>query len=174
MVIDWDKWEVGAPEKLKELDKRIFDDYVKRKINLSDLQNEYIKKYGEEVKNLIIKYNENFEKKAERFDVNEKLVSDIRKLTDYKKFLWSSNTRGAVKGALKIAGLENTFEKIVTRNDVKMIKPYLDGFEIINSPKIDKKKYLFVGDSGSDLKATKNAGIDFFQVTYFRDNLDRY
>lgn len=175
MIIDWEKWEEGIERELKKYDKEILESYRIGKITLSDLWNLYIGKYGEEIKDKIIQHNEWFEGRfVKAFEKNKPLIKQIIKFTNYKKYIWSSNTKGVVLKALSQADILDCFEKIVTRNDLTMVKPDIEGFKLIYDPSVSESKYLFIGDSGSDMKAAKNAGIDFFQITYFGNTIDKY
>lgn len=172
MVIPWRRWEEGIGDELRKLGEKILEARNAGEINLSDMQNMYVRKFGRKMRDKIIKHNERFESKlVKRFEKNEPLIKQIKKLTSYKKYIWSSNTKVVVMRALSEAGITDCFEKIITRNDLTMIKPDIEGFGLIYDSSVPKSRYLFVGDSVSDKEVAKRAKIDFFQITYFGDNI---
>jgi len=168
LQIDWSRWFEGIEPELKGLDEEIFDAKREGKINLSQLQNLYVEKFGDSVRDKIIAHNQKFEKTANGYEINQKIIEDIRALKAHK-YLWTSNTRSTVVPILNELGLIDSFEKMITRSDVSFVKPEIEGFEFIYDPEIAKDEYLLVGDSGSDEKAASKAGIDFYKVTYFGD-----
>ena len=70
---------------------------------------------------------------------------------------------------LKKYNLLPQFKKIVTRNDVAMVKPHPEGFALIKDNNIPLNKYLFIGDSKADKQAAQAVGIDFYKITYFNN-----
>lgn len=170
IILPWERWEDKIKEKLIELDPKIYKNYKEKNINLSDLENEYVLKYG--IDNLIKENCADFESAYFKdFIPNDKLIKFVENTKDYKIFVWSSNTKPTVEKALRNVGILNKFEKIITRTDLRLIKPYDEGFEKIYDPFISKRNYLLIGNSQSDMKAAKNSGIDFFLVDYFKGNL---
>ena len=56
--------------------------------------------------------------------------------------------------------IHNIFDCVVTRNDVKMTKPFPDQInKALKKLQIIKEKAVIIGDFASDIKAGKNAGI---------------
>ena len=170
LVIPWE-WEfsVGTiKDELSALDRKIYEDFKNGKISFSELQNSYIIGFGAQARDLIIKNNIQFESTHLR-DIlpNPELIEFVKDDKNYKLLIWSSNTRPTVERALKQFNILDKFEKIVTREDVTLIKPYLEGFEKLYDPNLAKDEYLFVGDSKFDKLAAKEAGIDFYYVDYF-------
>jgi len=168
LQIDWSRWFEGIEPELINLDEEILKAKREGKISLSQLQNLYVEKFGDNIRDKIIAHNQEFEKAANGYKVNQKLVDDIHALKGCK-YLWTSNTRLTVVPILNEIGLFEEFEKMITRSDVSFVKPEIEGFEFIYNPEIAKDEYLLVGDSGSDEKAAKRAGIDFYKVTHFGD-----
>jgi len=169
MVIPWEKWERKIEKDLRLLDQNIINDYKAGKINLSELQNLYVTRFGDSINKKIIAHNSWFETRhAQKFIPNKELLRLIPSLSKYNNFIWSSNTKYNLHKVLKKYGIYNIFKKIVTRNDVNLVKPYDDGFRLIHDEKTPIYKYLFVGDSGSDKQAAKNLKMDFHLINYFR------
>ena len=87
----------------------------------------------------------------------------------YTNFLYTSNVKKIIYPALLELGLENSFSKVVTFDDIDFMKPHPDGLKFILDSAIPKSKYLFVGDSPSDEGAAKAAGLDFFKIHFFHE-----
>ncbi len=169
LEIDWKKWLDDTEVEFSYLDPDILTAYKQGYINLNNLQNMYIKKYGRKVRDRIIAHCGQFEGKHLRgYKVNEELISDIKTLGE-RKYIWTSNTRKTVVPILNELNILANFEKIITRDDVTFVKPGIDGYEFIHDPKYPKEDYLLVGDSGSDAKAADTAGIEFYKITHFGD-----
>lgn len=168
LILPWDRWEDDIKDKLIKTDGKIYRDYENYRINLSQMQNNYVKKYPQ-LKGQMIKNSINFETKyLKDLVTNEDLVEFISKARGYNFFIWSSNSKETVEKILKKFGILNKFSKIVTRNEVDLLKPEIDGFIQIYNSKIPKSKYLFAGDSRADRQAAQDAGIDFYLVDYFK------
>ncbi len=168
LLLPWDKWEDPIKNELIELDKSIYENYKKEKISLSDLMNQYILKFGEQAKNLVKENASHFETKyLNKVITNKELIDFVKQAKNYKMFVWSSNTQSTVEKVLRDFKILDKFEKVITRQNVDLIKPYTEGFERIYDPKISKERYLIIGDSDRDKKAAKQLGVDFFLVDYF-------
>lgn len=168
LILPWEKWEENIKDELINLDREIYNDYIGRKIDLNSLQNKYVLKFGNEARQLMNKANIDFETKYFKDVVtNKELLEFVREVKNYKMYIWSANTKYVIEKILKLHGIENKFDKLVTRLEVDMLKPDPEGFDKIYNPKIPKSEYLFVGDSSNDKNAAKNSEIDFFQIKYF-------
>ncbi len=169
LQIDWDKWLEGLDVELGLLDSAISAFYKEGHINLSDMQNKYVEKFGRRIRDKIIAHCGRFEgQHLNGYKVNEELIQEIKSV-EGTKYIWTSNARGTVVPILNELGILDNFEKIITRDDVTYIKPKIDGFEFLYDPKTQKESYLLVGDSGSDAKAASEATISFYKITYFGD-----
>lgn len=167
LLIPWEKWLDDIKNKLLYFDAGIIEDYKKKKISLSELENRYVEKYPQ-TKELMINNALSFEKtflKGEK--PNNELLSFIRTNLAYTLYIWSSNTPPTIDSILSTYNLRMYFQTIITRLDVRLIKPDSEGFTKIYNPSIPKQEYLFVGDSKDDAQAAKSAGIDFFHIKYF-------
>lgn len=69
--------------------------------------------------------------------------------------------------------LNDKFTKIITRDDVKYLKPNPEGFGKIHDPIMPLEKYLLIGDSYSDEKAAEAAKIDFYKINFFDTFFDK-
>ena len=165
LIIPWQvEFSVGSiKDDLLALDKSIYESFAKNKISFSELQNEYISRFGAKIKDLIIKNNIHFESTyLKDILANPDLIEFVKRDTEHVMLIWSSNTKPTVERALKKFNLEGKFSKIITREDVTLIKPYLEGFEKLYDPSVPKNMYLFVGDSKFYRLAAKEADIDFY------------
>lgn len=168
LILPWEKAVEGIKDKLISLDKKAYEDYEKEKISLSPLENRYVLDFGEEILNLIIKNRLEFERNYLKGVIpNKSFINIVKNLSSYEMFIWSSNTRPTIEKFLKEYGILYKFKKIVSREDVKLLKPEIDGFELLYDVKIPKENYLFIGDSKFDRIAAKKASIDFYFVDFF-------
>lgn len=171
LILPWEKWEGEIEEKLKKLDSQILSDYQKGKIHLNQMQNAYVQKSSKALDS-IIKNNEKFEKdNLNGIKVNQKIVDFIKEATGYRLYIWSANSKKTVEHALAKVGILKKFEKLVTRDDVGLLKPETEGFDLIWDKKTSKSKYLFIGDSANDKKVSERVGIDFYQEKYFSPHI---
>lgn len=128
--------------------------------------NRYIKEYGEPARKMLLESYRKGEKDFSRCTgSNDELIRFIKE-SSYKLYLWTNNTRKFVEGILSQYGLLDRFTLLVTRDEVKFIKPDSCGFELIRDPKVGLGEYLIIGDSKDDEGAAKNAGVDFFKIEH--------
>lgn len=179
LIIDFDKtlfrlhlpWgECLEPirEQLLGWNPQYYHLFRKGEIRLSILQNNYIKEFGDQARRLFIKNNTRFEEEElEDFDENEELLEFVAKNERLNLYIWSSNTRPTITRILKDYNLLDGFEILVTRTDVKFIKPNPEGFELIYDSTVSKERYLMLGDSVHDQEACEQAGINFHKIEYF-------
>jgi HAD superfamily hydrolase (TIGR01549 family) len=61
---------------------------------------------------------------------------------------------------LRKLGLENAFDIVVSGSDVPRSKPYPDGVDlIVRTTGLDRKRFLYIGDSPEDVSMARSAGI---------------
>lgn len=132
------------------------------------LEHQVVKKHGEQAKQLINQWAAIFEKEhLVGVTEHHSLTNFVREQHDqYQIFLWTSNMQSTVRPILKHEGLLDFFEKLVAKDDVRMIKPDPDGFSLIRSEDEPLENFLMIGDSDNDEGAAKAAGIDFFRVEH--------
>ena len=67
---------------------------------------------------------------------------------------------------LRLNGLTNLFDPIISREDVKISKPSPEGFNIAlkHFPDIDRKDALIFEDSIHGIEAARHANIDFVNI----------
>lgn len=78
----------------------------------------------------------------------------------------SSGSLESILAGLRLNGLTNLFDPIISREDVKISKPSPEGFNIAlkHFPDIDRKDALIFEDSIHGIEAAKHAKIDFVNV----------
>lgn len=168
LILPWEKAIGGIEKELASLDEKTRRDYHENRISYSLLQNKYVREFGDKALQLFIKNNVEFEtKKLEGIILNKELLNFVKDISGYELFIWSSNTFPTVEKNLKEQGIFCKFKKIVTREDVRFLKPETDGFSLLHDAKTQKEKYLFIGDSINDKMAAEKLGIDFFLIDFF-------
>jgi len=89
-------------------------------------------------------------------------ISLIESLKDkgIKLAIFSSNTRKVVETILRIIDKLDSFESIVTIEDISKNKPDPEGLhKTLWACKVSRDRALFIGDGQRDLEAGKRAGI---------------
>lgn len=116
----------------------------------------------------LIRINEGFENEHLRgYEVNKYLVEFLNKYRDnYTFYLWTNNSLKTVQRILGEIGVYEIFSKFITRDSVRLTKPYPEGIlEILEKGGEDKSEYIMIGDNpNSDGIASKAAGIEYFKV----------
>ncbi len=168
LILPWDDCLNDIKKELIDTDEEIYNEWVKGKIVPSYLQNLYVEKYGESLRRLLNENTVQFES-TQLHDVlyNNQLLDLIRNRIDLHFYLWSSNAKSTVEKVLKEQEILEKFEKVITREDVFLLKPHIDGFSLITEHTIEKERFLFVGDSSADQNAAKQLGIYFYKIDYF-------
>jgi FMN phosphatase YigB (HAD superfamily) len=131
------------------------------------LYSKVIQKHGEGARRKMLAFSAQYEQKYYLgFIPNQPLVDFVKQNASYYGFsIWSSNNRKTIERVLQELALSRLFPKIAAKEDVILLKPELDGFNLIfDSVAQRKEDYLMVGDNFLDEGAAKNAGIDYFQV----------
>ncbi|HEX7963895.1 MAG TPA: HAD family phosphatase [Candidatus Saccharimonadales bacterium] len=171
MDIPWSERGEAFRDELRELDEELWLKYDKRGGTL--FSNDLVRKHGKKGLDILLKHAPLFEMQhKERFIRNEELLRDVENFKDtYRMYIWSSNSRQLVEWVLEANGMQDWFDKIVTRNDVRYLKPNPEGFLHIYDPDVPEERYLLIGDSSYDEGAAQAAGIDFYHTDFF--NLGR-
>lgn len=168
LILPWSNWFETLKVKLANIDATIWDEYERDEINFAQLQNKYIKNHGDAVRSFLNNHGESFERESlERYEPNTDLLKSLDQLSDYNKFVWSSNTKPVIEMVLEETNIAKHFEVVVSRQEVEYIKPNPAGFKLIYDGKTPKSGYLMVGDSVHDEEAAKAAGIDFYLTDFF-------
>lgn len=134
-----------------------------------ELSNKAVKKHGKEAAKKIRSFVEEYEvTHYQNYEPNQELLDFIRNNKQtYVYYMWTSNGIRTIQDFLNKERLSSSFLRIITQNDVSLIKPEAEGFTFLYIPGEPLSSYLMIGDSPSDENAAKNAGIDFFKIDYF-------
>ena len=66
----------------------------------------------------------------------------------------------AIEGAINTLGLENLFDSVITRSDVRRLKPSPEGLHMASKAlKVNPDSVLLIGDSFDDIGAARAAGM---------------
>lgn len=106
----------------------------------------------------------------DRFDADALLRWNLRpqakeflsclQTSDIRTGLVSNVGKKALEKGIEKLGLSSLFNTLVSRNDVRHLKPNSEGIRLaLNHLDIPKEKALFVGDSIDDIQAAKEAGL---------------
>jgi HAD superfamily hydrolase (TIGR01549 family) len=96
-----------------------------------------------------------FIKHKEKFGINE----------GTKFAILSLNTRRTIKKSLELAGIEDQFDLIIGREDVRSWKPEPVGLlKIKDHFNVKKEDMIFFGDLENDIKTGKNASIEVYYI----------
>lgn len=170
-------WDEYIDEVLKIIEKEAPEweaqhlDSVSFVNNYIDVLVDVLGKHGDNILQKINEYSARFERERLRgYKENRELTSQLATLSKkYDLYLWTSNMEATVKNILDKHELTQYFKQLITRDKVRLIKPYPDGFELIEQAQpLEKTEYLMIGDSTADKDAAASAGIDFFPITYFK------
>jgi len=85
-------------------------------------------------------------------------LSALQKLESlgYKMGIVTNTSKEAANRILDIHGMQDFFEVVVTREDVKMLKPHPEGI-LIALRRLEVKDFFFIGDLVHDSQAAKEA-----------------
>ena len=86
--------------------------------------------------------------------------------TQFQLAIVSSGSLESILAGLRLNGLTNLFDPIISREDVKISKPSPEGFNIAlkHFPDIDRKDALIFEDSIHGIEAARHANIDFVNI----------
>jgi HAD superfamily hydrolase (TIGR01549 family) len=98
--------------------------------------------------------------------INEEFENEYLRGYKTKFYLWTNNSLKTVQRVLGEIGVYLTFSKFITRDSVRLTKPYPEGFlKVLEQDNLDKSNYLMIGDNpDSDGVAANAAGIEYFRV----------
>jgi beta-phosphoglucomutase-like phosphatase (HAD superfamily) len=169
--LPWEDWHAGVYAELTALDPDLYEQWATVRA-LSGIQNAFVEKHGDAALALLCAHNKRFESGFTAFHKNDGLLAEIEAIgTSAQRSIWSSNTRDVVEHVLELAELDGLFDKIVSRDNVRMLKPNPEGFALLHDPAVPKSRYVLVGDSSSDRGAAQAAGIDFYFTDFFNQGL---
>lgn len=96
------------------------------------------------------------------------------KLIGYKLGLASNNSRRSVEMVLEKLGVRSSFNAIVTRDDVRRLKPHEEILiKAVKRLETAPWRTLYVGDSAADIIAGRRAGVRVAAIVGGADSRDR-
>ncbi|MDO8240818.1 MAG: HAD hydrolase-like protein [Candidatus Moranbacteria bacterium] len=169
LLVDWNPWRKEMDDIFSELGLNVDRS---SNFNYSEMLNRCVEKGGDAMRDRIMEMNYNVEKNfSSGYDLSP-LAMPLLELskTNADLYLWTSNDKRTIMPILEELNWVKFFKKIVTRNDVRYIKPSADGFALIYDENVPKSQYLLIGDSRSDSGAAQAAGIDFLNIDEFEED----
>lgn len=167
LVIDWTDWKKQIKDLILEFDKESSLDL--EQIRHSN-QNDFIKRHGPNFRDRLNEINERAELTlVSDFVVNKKILDYINR-TENELYCWSSNSRKTLDKYFKEMNIYNSFQNIISREDVYLLKPDNEGFQYIHEESKSLDDYLLIGDSDADRIAAIKCGIKFIHVDEFNPN----
>jgi HAD superfamily hydrolase (TIGR01549 family) len=113
-------------------------------------------RFQQEMEKFLDYYERDSAKKSKLFPETIPCLEALRRL-GAKIGLITNTSRKVVNTVFEIHDMKNCFEVIITREDVKRLKPYPDGILSAVS-KLSIKRFFMVGDLALDVMAAKKAG----------------
>jgi len=99
---------------------------------------------------------------SERWQLRPRAVETVERLRDrgLRLAVVSNIGSSALVATLHALGLAHHFDVVLSRNDVRFMKPDPDGLgRALELLGVDKSRALFVGDSRTDVRAARAAGV---------------
>jgi pyrophosphatase PpaX len=111
-------------------------------------------------------YSANHLKMASDYPGIKKIVEHLKNKNVYLS-IYTGKGRDAATITLKKIGLFDYFDMIMTGDDVKEHKPSAEGIlNFVKGFNLDPDRVLMVGDSPSDIKAARSAGVKIASVVW--------
>lgn len=166
--VDWETFLIELSKTVDSIEKNSWQILSDQGYHPVQIYSYICKKHGKKARDALHNSWALWEQKLYRGNhvPHKQLVQFIR--SNHKKtrmHVWTLNTEIFVDRFLRELKIDTCFQKIVTRDDVFLPKPDIEGFTLIFNPKKERKEeYLYIGDSVWDEQAAKNAGIRFLNV----------
>lgn len=165
MEIDWSGWHGGIAEIYAKYDPN--HDYSEGK-NPHLYHNQLVAMYGDALVVEERAFNSRYEMQyLTGFIPNAQAVQFILENLTPTFYVYSSNSRPTVVKGLLELGILNRIHTIISKDDVRFVKPNPEGFFTLDNFLGNENDFLMIGDSGADRDAAKAAGIDFLECRMF-------
>jgi phosphoglycolate phosphatase-like HAD superfamily hydrolase len=165
MEIDWTDWHLGIAQIYSKYNP---DHGYEKGKNPHQYHNILVERYGDPLLAEARQFNRDYESKhLTGFTPNIELIKFIHDNTYLTFYVYSSNARSTVVRGLTEVGILDRIKKVVTKDDVRFVKPNPEGFTLLDDFKGNEPQFLMIGDSGADRDAAKAAGIDFLECSNF-------
>ena len=100
-------------------------------------------------------------------------VAGVRR-SGFATVIWTNNARELTLPALERLGLVGELDLVVTRDDMRALKPDPDGWRVISDHFGGPHDAVVVGDSWVDGVAAAKAGVPFIAYRARQEDLDRW
>jgi pyrophosphatase PpaX len=111
-------------------------------------------------------YAHNHNEKTSAFPGMLKLLSRLKQ-EGYTLAIVSNNSQQSLDLGLKHLGIADYFDQVITRDDVQTVKPSPEGLNhVLRTFGIRAENAIFIGDTGNDIEAAANAGIQSVMVSW--------
>lgn len=169
LEIDWSTYRREIFDTVATFDRPLSEEVPFVSFAGLELANRAIKKHGEFARQKINTFVEEYEiTHYHGYTPNKELITFIRSNKNkYTYYIWTSNMKKTCNEFIEKERLSGVFSRIVDRNMTPLLKPEIDGFNLIKNPEVKLNEYLMIGDNFTDQGAAENAHIDFFKVDYF-------
>ena len=103
-----------------------------------------------------------FAERYSNYKSNDKVVNFIKNRNGYKMAIFSINTRRCIEKHLEEAGILEKFDVVISCEDVKKLKPNLEGLKkILKITKVRPHEAIYFGSGDNDRIAAENAQIKY-------------
>lgn len=164
IVFDLDGTLIDSKDKILQINQEVFSKMLNRVVSVQECQTNFATTFSELFSNFGIHETEkqkegidlwsHFSEKI-RFELFDGVKSMIEKLKSHGTILhiWTSRDESSSFKILHECGIENYFSSISCANSNNS-KPNINNFKILDSH--NKKQFLMIGDSTTDMKAAHN------------------
>ncbi|MCX6730470.1 MAG: HAD hydrolase-like protein [Candidatus Roizmanbacteria bacterium] len=169
LEIDWSTYRREIFDTVATFDKQLSEEVPFVSFAGLELANRAIKKHGEFARRKINSFVEEYElTHYHGYSPNNELLDFIRSQRSlYTYYIWTSNMKKTFNEFVEKEKLSGIFSTIIDRDTAPLLKPEIDGFNLIRKPQTKLDEFLMIGDNFTDEGAAKNAHIDFYKVNYF-------
>jgi HAD superfamily hydrolase (TIGR01549 family) len=119
-------------------------------------------KYHQDMEKFLKQYELDAARRSKLFPETIAILDELKKL-GVKMGLITNTSREAVDIVFQLHALQKYFDVIVTRSDVKKLKPDPEGV-LLAIKKLEANSFLMIGDLPLDMLAAKNANGEFIIV----------
>ena len=169
LLINWAEWDRAVGQVLQGYDPA----FVPLGIIEAVQQNAFMQRFGKKLRDDLLHTTYKHEKELlSGHQINPVALALIEMARSVANLhIWTSNHLETIYPILQELHLDNAFKRIIARGDVTFIKPHPEGFYLLFDENNPKSAYLLIGDSKKDEEAAKSAGIDFLNISSFRDDI---
>jgi HAD superfamily hydrolase (TIGR01549 family) len=165
MEIDWNGWHAGISKIYTKYDPN--HGYVQGK-NPHIYHNQLVTAHGDQLLQEVRDFNRQYESQyLTGFTPNTEVIQFILENPSITFYVYSSNSKPTVTRGLDELGISKSIRAVISKDDVKFVKPNPEGFFLLENFEGNEEEFLMIGDSSADRGAAEAAGIDFLECTVF-------